>query len=57
MEDGKSSWIIDKWRSRMEFFRKLRTRFEEFEAKWKKLSEYEHYMEEVSRRVRQRNPR
>ena len=35
--------------------RKLRTRFEELEAKGKKLSECEHYMEEVSRRVRQPN--
>ena len=41
----------------MEFIRKLRTRFEEFEAKGKKLGEYEYYMEEVSRCVRQRNPR
>ena len=39
----------------MGFFRKLRTRFEELEAKGKKLSECEHYMEEVSRRVRQPN--
>ena len=38
----------------MEFIRKLRKRFEEFEAKGKKLSECEHCMEEVGR-VRQRN--
>ena len=38
------SWIIDTSRSLMGFFRKLRTRFEELEAKGKKLSECEHYM-------------
>ena len=35
-------------------FHKLRTRFEEFEAEGKKLSECDHYCQEV-RRVRQRN--
>ena len=57
MECGKISWIIDTSRSLMGFNRKLRTRFEELEAKGKKLSECEHYMEEVSRRVRQPNRR
>ena len=36
--------------------RKLRTRFEEFEAKGKKLSECDHYSQDI-RRVRQRNHR
>ena len=40
----------------MDFIRKLRTRFEDFEAKGKNLSECDHYTEEV-RRVRQRNRR
>ena len=42
------------YESLVDFIRKLRTRFDEFEAKGKKLSECENYMEEV-RRVRQRN--
>ena len=40
----------------MEFIHKLRTRFEDFEAKEKNLSECDHYTEEV-RRVSQRNRR
>ena len=57
MEGCKISWIIDTSRSLMGFNRALRTRFEELEAKEKKLSECEHYMEEVSRHVRQPNRR
>ena len=44
------------YESLMEFIRKLRTRFEDFEAQGKNLSECDHYTEEV-RRVRQRNRR
>ena len=44
------------YESLIEFIRKLRTRFEDFEAKGKNLSECDHYTEEV-RRVRQRNRR
>ena len=40
----------------IEFIGKLRIRFEEFEAKGKKLSECDHYSQDV-RRVRQRNHR
>ena len=40
----------------IEFIGKLRTRFEEFEAKSKKLSECNHYSQDV-RRVRERNHR
>ena len=40
----------------IEFIWKLRTRFEEFEAKGKKLSECDHYSQDI-RRVRQRNHR
>ena len=40
----------------IEFIGKLRTRFEEFEAKGKKLSECDHYSQDV-RRVRPRNHR
>ena len=44
------------YESLVEFIRKLRTRFGEFEAKGKQLSGCDHYREEV-RRVRQRNRR
>lgn len=44
------------YESLIEFVRKLRTRFEEFEAKGKKLTECDQYTDEV-RRVRRRNRR
>ncbi|KAJ8042034.1 hypothetical protein HOLleu_12999 [Holothuria leucospilota] len=44
------------YQSLLEFIRKMRTRFEEFEAKGKELRECENYTEEV-RRVRQRSRR
>ena len=40
----------------LQFMGKLRTRFEEFEEKGKKLSECDHYSQDI-RRVRQRNHR
>ena len=43
------------YESMIEFIRKLRTMFQEFDAEEKKLSESDHYCQEV--RVRKRNRR